>query len=1197
MKQKFYLLIAGIILLSVQVKAQAPNSLNYQGVARGISGDILANQTINLRFTVHESSASGSAVYQETQLLTTNEFGLFTAALGTGSITLGNFANIGWGSDAFYLQVEMDPAGGNNFFNMGTNQFLSVPYALFAASAGNAGNTYTAGTGIDITGTVISAQAANPLWNANKLLGDSLSNAVPTTGQVLEWNGKAWEATTLVVPTSGWSLTGNSGTTAGTNFIGTTNAQDLVFKTNNNESFRIANSNGFIGIGTTTPAQMLHVSDPNNTQSDFGGYNFQIEVEAPNSTNAGIYLNGSSGNNGLAGIVQRARTTAFYSGLNNNSDYRIAGVAGIDANDLTNAKDGSAGLTVSESSGNVGVGTSSPAQLLDVEGGNIQFSQALMPNGDPGGAGYVLQSNGANTAPSWVASSGGGAAWGLSGNAGTSYPNNYIGTTDDNGIQFEVNGQEAGLVEDYDYGSGGQANTGLGYQSLYNNYYNGGYENTATGFNAMYNNYYGNDNDADGYQALYSNYSGYYNVAVGSQAMYYNQYGIQNVAIGQQALYNNDNTGDDLGWYNVAIGSQTMQANTDGQWNACVGTVGMLNNTTGTKNTGMGSPTMYNNTTGSYNVALGTNALNTNQTGNNLTALGYLADVTTDGLTNSTVIGNGAVVSTSNTMVLGNNSVVELDFNGSLTPWNGGSYDPGQAGYVLQSNGAGTPPSWVPAGGGGASWLLAGNAVAYNYSATPSTFIGTTNSYGFEFGVNGGEAGRVEANFGGQNTALGWGSLQNGTGSDNTVMGLNAAQIATGGNYNVAIGWESFGDYSDGGSYNTAVGGGALAGPGGATGDGADDNTAVGYFALVANTAANNTALGYGAASSGLNSSPTTPLSGTPITAIGYETLFNNTSGSDNVAVGYDALYTNSAASNNTAVGDYAQQYEYNTGVNGGNNTSLGFQALQSNSGGNNVAVGAQALIDATGSNNTAVGYQSQQSIDINVEQGSYNTALGSISQWKMFDGNYNTGAGYFTEENLEDGNDNAAYGSYSLQYSNGSFNTAIGDSTFKSDYSGTYNTALGFNADVASDGLTNATAIGANATVGESNAIVLGAINGQNNATSNTNVGIGTNTPNSSLQISGGTLSLPITVSATSVNLSSLPNTYTVIITTTGQTVTLPAASSCTGRVYIIVAQISSGSVTTSSFLNLTGSSVTSVTFGSSVTIQSDGTNWDQIR
>jgi len=124
-----------------------------------------------------------------------------------------------------------------------------------------------------------------------------------------------------------------------------------------------------------------------------------------------------------------------------------------------------------------------------------------------------------------------------------------------------------------------------------------------------------------------------------------------------------------------------------------------------------------------------------------------------------------------------------------------------------------------------------------------------------------------------------------------------------------------------------------------------------------------------------------------------------------------------------------------------------------------------------------------------------------------------------------------------------------------------------------------------------------LGAINGQNNATSNTNVGIGTNTPNSSLQISGGTLSLPITVSATSVNLSSLPNTYTVIITTTGQTVTLPAASSCTGRVYIIVAQISSGSVTTSSFLNLTGSSVTSVTFGSSVTIQSDGTNWDQIR
>ena len=63
---------------------------------------------------------------------------------------------------------------------------------------------------------------------------------------------------------SAWSLTGNSGTAAGTNFVGTTDAQDLVFKAANTEGVRIANSTRYVGLGTTSPSNTLHVNAASN---------------------------------------------------------------------------------------------------------------------------------------------------------------------------------------------------------------------------------------------------------------------------------------------------------------------------------------------------------------------------------------------------------------------------------------------------------------------------------------------------------------------------------------------------------------------------------------------------------------------------------------------------------------------------------------------------------------------------------------------------------------------------------------------------------------------------------------------------------------------------------------------------------------------------------------------------------------------
>ena len=134
---KRLLLIPISIFISMAAMAQAPQGIPYQAAAKTSTGATLVNTTISVRFTIHDSEASGTTLYQETFSPTTNAQGVFSVNVGMGTPVTGTFNAINWGTNAKFMQVEMDPTGGSSYVDMGTQQMMSVPYALYSGTAQN----------------------------------------------------------------------------------------------------------------------------------------------------------------------------------------------------------------------------------------------------------------------------------------------------------------------------------------------------------------------------------------------------------------------------------------------------------------------------------------------------------------------------------------------------------------------------------------------------------------------------------------------------------------------------------------------------------------------------------------------------------------------------------------------------------------------------------------------------------------------------------------------------------------------------------------------------------------------------------------------------------------------------------------------------------------------------------------------------
>ncbi|MGB4774203.1 MAG: T9SS type A sorting domain-containing protein [Daejeonella sp.] len=205
-------------------------------------------------------------------------------------------------------------------------------------------------------------------------------------------------------------------------------------------------------------------------------------------------------------------------------------------------------------------------------------------------------------------------------------------------------------------------------------------------------------------------------------------------------------------------------------------------------------------------------------------------------------------------------------------------------------------------------------------------------------------------------------------------------------------------------------------------------------------------------------------------TFYGYQAGNTNTTGHENNATGYQALYSNTVGNYNMANG-FAALYR---NINGNNNMATGYKALFNNIDGSaNIANGNAALYNnISGHNNTAIG---SSALFSNIS-GKNNTAIGYSSMLSNTTGYDNVANGYSALLDNIGGFNNVALGNAALQSNfSGYSNTANGYAALITNTTGSDNSALGNSADVASGDLINATAIGANSKVTASNAIQLG--------------------------------------------------------------------------------------------------------------------------
>jgi len=542
---------------------------------------------------------------------------------------------IGNGNQGLVIPITSDPNSvppiqGMIVYNKTDNKVYYCDGSTWKATTGGgsssaqtltlSGNTLSISGGNNITiASTAPTQAGQVLMWDGSTWTSSSTTAPTATGQVLKWNNttKSWEAGTDAGGTSytagtGISITGSTIANTGVTSVSTT-APLAVTSATTTPSISITQAN-------TTTDGYLSKADWTTFNSKLDGTSTPAAGDISGSYNAGFQI--------VAGTIQNVdvSSTAAIAGTKINPDFGTQNIT-------------TTGKTVLNTVSYTWPGTQGAANTFLKNDGTGNLSWATASGSSFSTDKTVPRGNGTTLVASQIYDDG------TKVGVGTITPvkkfdvNGDINISSGSGIY--INGLR--LLGEI---TGVTASTFIGEEAGINVDPANGIHNTFVGW-----------------QSGKLNTKGTYNTFVSTGAGASNVDGSYNVYVGADAGFNMVS-----GSLNTYVGFNAGKASTTAISSTFIGNKAGEVNTTASFNTFIGERSGQANTTGEENTFLGRTSGLTNTTGTKNTIIGSTADVAFNNLTNATAIGYGAVVSTSNSLVLGNGANVGIGLSNPAYP-------------------------------------------------------------------------------------------------------------------------------------------------------------------------------------------------------------------------------------------------------------------------------------------------------------------------------------------------------------------------------------------------------------------------------------------------------------------------------------------------------------------------------------------------